>query len=416
MSSAPTSSDPAATSSQVPLDVYTGQTFYVPAFQIVIKGQELPLDVSQDVVSVSYTDSLTDIDSCDIVVSNWDPDKATNDQSAAETSPFKYSDSTLFNPWQGLELYMGYVQGGQRPIKMLTGEITTMTPNFPSSGASTLSVRALNLLNRFRTSQKTKTFINRKDSEIAQMIVQDIASEIRTTQPALTLMVDDDELQQNLAQERPLTYLTMHSQYPLQFLLQRSRDNGYELFLTEDSVDDTQRIVTLHYRPTAAVNQVFYRLAWGETLLEFSPTLQTANQVSSVTVRGWDPKGKTKIEQTFNRKDLQNVVQPEDLNIPETNLAQKLEITVDKPIQDDAEATRIAQKRALQNAQEIVSGRGKTVGLPNLRSGNKIQIEGLGQRFSGVYVVTSTTHTIGEGGYTTDFSARMESTLSTGGS
>jgi hypothetical protein len=47
------------------------------------------------------------------------------------------------------------------------------------------------------------------------------------------------------------------------------------------------------------------------------------------------------------------------------------------------------------------------VGLPDLRAGRKVRIRGLG-RYSGLYAVTTTTHTLGQGGYSTDFSARME--------
>jgi len=396
---------------QIPVDVYQDEDFYVPAFQIVIKGKQLPSDVVQDILSVSYTDSLTDIDSCEFVVNNWDPDKATLDSTDFENSPFQYSDSNLFDPWQAIELYMGYYQGGEKPIKMMTGEITTMTPNFPASGASTLSIRALNLLHRFRTKQETKPFINRKDSDIARELVGDIAKDVRTTQPNLTLQVDSDELNQNLLTEPILNYQILNKQYPIQFLMQRSRDNGYELFVTEDGTDDTHRVVTVHYRPTAASSQIFYRLAWGETLIGFQPTLKTANQVSSLTVQGWDPTGKKKIEETFLRKDLANVVHPVDLDIAESGLSQKEEITADKPVQNVAEARRIAEKRLLQISQDFVEGKGKTIGLPNLRAGSKIQIEGLGTRFSGIYLVTTTTHTIGEGGYTTDFSARMEAKL-----
>jgi hypothetical protein len=35
-------------------------------------------------------------------------------------------------------------------------------------------------------------------------------------------------------------------------------------------------------------------------------------------------------------------------------------------------------------------------------------IKGLGPRYSGTYVVTETTHSIGGGGYGSDFSARLE--------
>jgi phage protein D len=92
-------------------------------------------------------------------------------------------------------------------------------------------------------------------------------------------------------------------------------------------------------------------------------------------------------------------------------LSQKLEILVDKPIQSQAEAKVVAQQTMLRLAQGIVEAKGKTIGLPLLRAGNKISVAGLGTRFSGVYLVTSTTHTMGDGAYTTDFSARMEARL-----
>jgi phage protein D len=387
----------------VPQDVFTGQDFYVPAFAILIGGAK---NIVQDVLNITYTDNLKDIDSFELTVNNWDPDKAPSGE-----SPFKYSDEATFNPWQPIELWMGYMHNGvDERQKMLTGEITTMTPVFPASGGSTLSVRALNLLHRFRTTQQTKAFVKRKDSEIAELIVTDIAREIRKNMP-LTLQLDAVEIAGNKKKEQPVPYLVMQNQYPIQFLLARSRDIGYELFVEEAKTrpGSKERIVTLHFRPTAAAKQIAYKMEWGKSLISFQPTLQTANQVSSVTVRGWDPAGKTKIEKTVKRSEIEGVVQPvADLKLDETGLSQKLEIMVDHPIQDQAEADVLCKQTMLRLAQGIVEAKGKTIGLPNLRAGNKIEIKGLGKRFSGVYLVTSTTHSMGEGGYTTDFSARME--------
>jgi Bacteriophage probable baseplate hub protein len=56
----------------------------------------------------------------------------------------------------------------------------------------------------------------------------------------------------------------------------------------------------------------------------------------------------------------------------------------------------------------MVKGSGSTVGLPDIRAGCVIMLERLGKRFSGRYFVTSTTHTIGDGGYTTQFQCRRE--------
>ena len=404
MASTPTSN----TATIVPVDVFTGQDFYVPSFQLFKGTKDLNV-VLQDVLSVTYTDSLTAIDSFDLVVNNWDPDKATANPRQFQTSPFKYSDADTFNPWQPVELWMGYMRNGvDERQKMLTGEIATMSPNFPASGGATLTVRALNLLHRFRTKQQTKPFINRQDSEIAEMIVKDIAGEIKKSMPQLTLQLDPDEIAANKKKEQPIEYLIMKNQYPILFLLERSRDIGYELFVEELPTTPGPRVVTLHYRPTAGTKRVAYQLEWGKSLISFQPTLQTVNQVSSVTVRGWDPSGKQKIEKTVQRSQVKGVIHPVDLHVDETGLSQKLEITVDHPIQSAQEAKTLAEQTMLRLAQGIVEAKGKTVGLPNLRAGNKIVVKGLGMRFSGVYLVTSTTHTMGEGGYTTDFSARME--------
>lgn len=407
-----TASAPNSTGTVVPTDVFTGQDFYVPSFQIW-KGTKELNNIVPDVLSVSYTDSLKDIDSFELILNNWDPDKATQNPNGFATNPFKYSDTKTFEPWQPVELYMGYIRNGNdQRQKMLSGEITTMTPNFPASGGSTLTVRALNLLHRFRTKQQTLPFLAQQDSAIAEKIVKGIASDIRKVISNLTLQLDAKEIAANKAKENIVQYLVMNNQYPINFLLERSREIGYELFLEEPApAANAGRVVTLHYRPTAAAKQVVYILEWGKSLISFQPTLQTANQVSSLTVRGWDPSGKTKIEETVTRAKIQGVIQPADVQLDETGLSQKLEIMADKPIQSQAEAKKLATSTLLRLAQGMVEAKGKTVGLPNLRAGSKVVIKGLGTRFSGTYLVTTTTHAIADGGYTTDFSARMEGTV-----
>jgi uncharacterized protein len=394
----------------MPLEVYPGQDFYVPSFKVLIRGQAQP-QIVDDVISVSYTDSLREIDSFDLTINNWDPGA-----SAGARGAFKYSDAHTFDPFQDVELFLGYYHGGNdERRRMLLGEITTLTPTFPSSGPSTLTVRALNLLHRFRTRQQTKVFPRKKDSEIAQQIVDDIAADLRSRIPNLTLRLDQSEKDANLPQEDPIPYLVMNNEYPINFLFARSRMIGYELSV-EETAQGSNRTATFHFRRPTQVTSNTYKLEWGKTLISFSPTLQTARQVSEVVIKGWDPSGKIAIEEHATRADLgTEIVRPSDLNITESSLAQKLEIVADHAVQNRQEAKRIAVRTLRQLAQGLVEGRGKTVGLPDLRAGAKVQILGLGSRFEGTYLVTGTTHTIGEGGYTTDFTARMEQRLAGGG-
>ena len=77
-----------------------------------------------------------------------------------------------------------------------------------------------------------------------------------------------------------------------------------------------------------------------------------------------------------------------------------------------------AERRALailsDRLKEMVTAQGTTVGLPDLRAGQRVLIKGVGKQFSGIYFVTDTTHTIADSGYTTSFSARREAALPKG--
>src|SRR5262249_9103696 len=143
----------------LPANVFDDQDFYVPAFLIKVNDRELPGGVVNDVMSVTYTDSLTQIDSFDMTINNWDPDGRK----------FKYTDRDIFNQWKDVEVWIGYYKNGRdERRRMLFGEITTMTPNFPQSGGPTLAIRGLNLLHRFRTKQETRPFFGKRDTEVAQ--------------------------------------------------------------------------------------------------------------------------------------------------------------------------------------------------------------------------------------------------------
>jgi uncharacterized protein len=390
----------------IPVEVFVDQDFYVPTFEVLVEGKKDP-EAMNDVISISYSDSLTNIDSFDMTINNWD----------AEALTFKYSDGDKFNPWKDVSVSMGYYRNGQSQRRlMLVGEITTMSPNFPGSGAPTLTVRGLNLFHRFRTKQETIPFFQEKDTNIAKRLVDKIAEEVKKKSPGLELQIDPEDVTLNLKNEQTIDYLVMNNQYPILFLMERARRIGYELTMREDT-QGTKRVVTFNYRPTSNVNRKTYILEWGKSLISIQPTLQTANQVAEVTVRGWNPRTKAKIEVTVTRSELasKKVIDPtSDLAVTEPSLAQKLEIVADKPIENEAEARELATSTLRQIAQDIIVAKGKTVGLPDLRAGVKVQIKGLGKRFSGTesnqfqYLITETTHSISDSGYTTDFSARME--------
>jgi uncharacterized protein len=392
-------------SAVLPVHPYLDQDFYVPAYKIVVRNQEL-LEETYDITSVTYTESLTALDSFDLTVNNnWEPSRDT----------FKYSDELTFRPWSPVELWMGYFQQGEDQRKlMLKGEITTMAPNYPASGGPTLTVRGLNLLHRFRVKQETQSFFKKKETEVAVDLVKRIDEGVRRQFPGLKVEIDPEQVKLNLEREKPIDFLVVQNQYPIVFLFERARRIGYELSIKRMTSGATGEVV-FSYGPSKDVKRATYILKWGETLISAQPTLRTADQVNKVTVRGWSPGGKQPITKSVTRDDIrrEGVVHPQELDLAEPALAE--EITVDQPVSSAAEAEDLAKSILKQKASELVVVKAKTIGLPDLRAGSKVQLLGLGERFSGkkneppfLFLVTDTTHTFGDGGYTTDFTARME--------
>ena len=98
----------AASDQPIPVNVYEGQDFYVPSFEILVRGQATP---ANDIMNVTYTDDLDKIDSFEITINNWDPDAHRNiNGSWKQSGNFKYSDTDTYDPWKDIEVWMGYVR------------------------------------------------------------------------------------------------------------------------------------------------------------------------------------------------------------------------------------------------------------------------------------------------------------------
>ena len=212
---------------------------------MALKGKNQP-QLQQDILSVTYRDSLTDIDSVELVVDNWDPGDPVSGQ--AVVGKFRYHNTHTFDPWQDIEVSMGYYRQGADNLQlMMTGEIVTMAPTFPASGGSTLNVRAVNLLHQFRTQQKTKEFKGKTDSQIAKLIVDDINADVKKKLTNIQIQMLQKEVDDNIKsnKEKPIGYLEMHNQYPIVFLMQRSRDTGYDISF--DDVTDPNTKIRDHH-------------------------------------------------------------------------------------------------------------------------------------------------------------------------
>lgn len=390
--------------------------FYVPRFEIHAQGAAVDEAVIRDVTQVTYKDSIKEIDSFELTVGNWNSLTRTFKYIGSETAKTLSPASPealrykLFEPGaREFELRLGY---GSTLTLMTRGSVTTMEPSFPASGPPTLTVRALNVLHRLRDKPRSQHWNGKRDSEIAASIktLTDPA-----TQRKLKVRVRKDAR----TAELPIDYVAQDNQTDIDFLFQRARNAGYVVYVDSETKANGQVEDFLYFGPSDAKHpravDVTYELEWGISLMDFKPTLSTAKQVKSVEVRSWNRQTNRAIRAKVDLKSPDIKVNADLLPLLTQPGAQpREEVVANEPQPTPQQAQRRALALLSDRLKEMVTAQGTTVGLPDLRAGQKVRIKGVGSRFSGVYFVTDTTHTIADAGYTTRFSARREEPLPKG--
>ena len=391
------------------------ETFYVPSVQLVVRGRPLGAEVIHDLIDVTYKDNVNEIDSFTIEINNWDADLRTF-KFAPPLKTGSEDFTGIFDPGTEIELWMGY-QNQSNMRRMMVGTVTTLEPNFPASGAPTLTISGLNEIHQLRGQQHTYSWTNKMDTDIAVELGN---KPIQSGQPGLGIPVVTNPSSTETADE----FIFMNNQYDIVFLLERARRHGYEVYMDEDPETGNK---TLYFGLSQSKgNAPVYQLEWGRSLISFKPTLSTAKQVNQVTVRGWDRTANAAIEVNYTLQQLwkdQGKSQAEIARLGQIAkaYASRTEVVTKPPVRTTAEAKQLARATLEDQSKRLIEATGSTVGLPDLRAGCALEIIGFGIRtdasgqlrgtssdFDGEYYVTESTHTIGGGGYTTQFAARRE--------
>jgi Bacteriophage probable baseplate hub protein len=384
--------------------------FYVPQFELRIAGAGLPRAVLRDIIDVTYKDKIDEIDSCELTVNNWDADARAFKYVGSEDLDDKGKPKNPKNPaaanWnifdpcgKTVELHLGYAGQFER---MLVGNFTTLEPNFPASGPPTLQVRVLNRIHKLRSKKYDGHFHDKTDSEIVEEIAKkrdpDLGNVKRFPLPIVT--------NPNAKKKEPkLFYVAQKNQYDIDFLWSRARMRGYVVVILDQGKEQQ-----LYFGPSRDTEDpTVYELEWGRSLIDFKPTLTTANQYKSVTVRGWDRAAQKPIEEKVDFTDRELAKLNKNLHHLLEQCDPREEFVEEVPVFTKDQAHKLALALLLDQHKRMVRAVGTTVGLPKLRAGSRVKLgKSVGSRLQGIYFVTATTHTFNNNGYVTRFEARRE--------
>jgi phage protein D len=347
----------------------------LPALRISTNGAVLPDEAQNDLLAVRVHEDVGALSMFALQLNNWDDAQRG----------VKWVDQPLFREGNEVKIQMGY-EGAGGLVTVMVGEITGLEPEFSVDEPFTLTVRGYDRRHRLSRGHKTRSFVKMKDSDIARRLA---------SEGGLRPQVVDTKVQ--------LEYVLQHNQTDLEFLHERARRIGYEVV-----VDDR----TLHFRPPPFDKPATVTLSLGDDLAEFSPRLTTMTQVGQLEVHGWDPKQKRAIigqaRAGQERAKMGGTVSGPQAGARATGKSRG--VGVQRPVFTQGEADQMAQGALDDIALSFITGDGVCMGDPELRAGIVVNIAGAGRRFSGLYYVTSATHTITAGQYSTAFTVKRNAT------
>jgi phage protein D len=326
-----------------------------PDVTVTLGGSSLARELRGWLTAVTVTESVDAAGSFALEFQNWD----------ADTGTVRVSDHDALAPGAAVVIKLGYDEGVE-PV--IDGEITGLEFWGREGQDFRLVARGYDRLHRLRRGRRTKSYLQAKDSDVAEQIAGELG---------LTPEVE--------ATSEVHEYLLQANQTDIDFLLARARAIGYEL-----SADAK----TLRFRKSRHDRGKAITIDPTHGLVAFQAYLSTAEQVSQVIVRGWDPKAKQALTGQAQASQVTGAMngRTPGPGASKTAFGESTLTLIDHPVATQGEADLLAQGVLDRIALDYLTAEVTAVGNPAVRAGTVVEIGGLGERFSGLYYVTEVEH------------------------
>ncbi len=376
---------------------------YAPECVVRLDGQPLPAALKGCISSVSYEDGMQGADRVEVTFAN---------------PSLRWLDHPLLSVDTPFSLSIGYAPDPLEEV--FVGEITGVEPTFPAAGMPTIRVTAQDFLNRLTKGTKDRAF--RIDiPTIGNFPLPDVA--VASIVSATNLLIPEPDplggalsvlltLASFLAfpQFAQVGVRRQESQSDFDFLTTIARDNGWEVF-----IDHTQspkgrvlkfQFLIQQYTPSLT-------LKYGASLMDFTPRLTTVGDLFGVSARVWVDSLQMEfvivVAWDYDKASFNLTVYPSLIGEVDDVLGPEAagKVLSIKPT-GYAAAARGILTELLPRLNNRLTGSGNTIGDPRIKASRVIRLDGLGDEFSGLYRITSATHTFDGSGYRTSFQGRKE--------
>jgi hypothetical protein len=370
-------------------------------FTIQINGSSLPAALRGAITSVAWTAGMEGSDSVEVTFANQN---------------LQWLDNPLIAVDNGFSLSIGYAPDPLEEV--FVGEITGVEPSFPNSGMPTIRVTAHDFLQRLTHGKVDREFaitlptigiLPLPDPVVASLVSatnlllpfpDPIGAALSTLMSLVSYILAPQEAQHSVR--------VQSGQSDFDFLTRIAKDNGWEMYIdhTQEPKGYVLRFQFLmqDYSPSVT-------LKWGQSLLEFTPRLTTVGDIFGVSARIWISTLQLEfvvvVSWDYDRAAFNLMIYP-GLGDVASILGGNASKTISIKPTGFPTAFRDILTEFLPRLNNRLTGSGSTIGNPDVKPGKVINLVGLGSQFSGLYRITSATHTFDGGGYKTNFKLRKE--------
>ncbi len=338
--------------------INTARSSDLVTYKILVEGEELSR--SHPVMNVAVEKEINRIPTARLVLIDGDP--------AAQD--FELSNRDLFVPGKEIEIKAGYHSEEDTIFK---GIVVKHSLKIRAS-QSFLVVELKDKAMKLTIGRKSKYFYESTDSEILEEIIETYGLEKEVD---ATTVTHKELVQYNVSD--------------WDFLITRAQANG-KICVVDDGKITIQK-------PDIG-QEVVETVSYGATLLDFDAEIDARNQFQKVTSYGWNAGEQEYLEAEAGDPgvDLNGNLTPGDLS--QVAALENLELKGGGG--DTSSLQEWADAKALFNQLAKVRGRLKFQGIPGVKPGTLLKLEGVGDRFNGKIFISAVRHQVSEGNWTVD--------------
>jgi phage protein D len=263
---------------------------------------------------------------------------------------------------------------------VVDGRISAIEARFPEGAPPEIAVLVEDRFEDLRMTRRTRTFTDVTDADVMNKIANDYS-----LQPSIDVTGPTYRV------------LAQVNQSDLSFLRERARAIDADLWM-----DDKK----LNAKARSKRNDGKVELTLGGELLSVTTLADLAGQRSSVSVNGWDIKGKTALHSEASESAIQSELNGDTsgVSILKSAFGDRKEALAHTVPLTSQEAQTEADTFFRMSARRFVVAYGVAQGNAKLRVGIYVDLKGLGPLFEGKYYLSEVKHTFDQAsGFRTEF-------------